>query len=166
LFWEETKWLIYRRTFDKIWVASVVHLYSLIAFALLLPRADQLEPQIEAIPSQMVTDASQITAVATGTSLEILMALFHTTAAAQLVPLIVEKKRFWVNWIYMPIHDTMRCCWRRTPRTWVGCTAWTTSLTRAQCLIIGSSRSLSHSVRYELFILVIKIPLALFVTCC
>jgi hypothetical protein len=75
-------------------VASVVHLYSLIAFALLLPRAGQLEPQIQAIASQMVTDASQITAVATGTSLEILMALFHTTAAAQLVPLIVEKKRF------------------------------------------------------------------------
>jgi hypothetical protein len=78
-------------------VASVVHLYFLIAFDLLLPRADQLEPQIQAIPSQMVTDTSQIMAAAMGTSLEILVVLFHITEGAQLVPLIgkpLEQKRF------------------------------------------------------------------------
>jgi len=78
-------------------VASVVHLYFLIAFDLLLPRGDQLEPQIQAIPSQMVTDTSQIMAAAMGTSLEILVVLFHIMAGAQLVPLIgnpLEQKRF------------------------------------------------------------------------
>jgi len=78
-------------------VASVVHLYFLIAFVLLLPRADQLEPQIQAIPSQMVTDISQIMAAAMDTSLEILVVLFHIMVGAQLVPLIgkpLEQKRF------------------------------------------------------------------------
>jgi len=78
-------------------VASVVHLYFLIAFDLLLPRGDQLEPQIQAIPSQMVTGTSQIMAAAMGTSLEILVVLFHIMAGAQLVPLIgkpLEQKRF------------------------------------------------------------------------
>ena len=129
-------------------------LFFLIAFALLLPRADQLEHQTQAIPSLMVTDISLIMAAAMGTSLEILAVLFRTMVGARLVPLTgkaLEQKRFWVNWIYMPIHDMRRCCWRRTPRTWVGCIAWTTSLTRAQCLITGSSRFLSHSVRYEPF---------------
>lgn len=90
-------WLSGTWTFDKIWVASVAHLYFLIAFDLLLPRGDQLEAQIQAIPSQMVTDTSQIMAAAMGTSLEILAVLFHITAGAQLVPLIgkpLEQKRF------------------------------------------------------------------------
>jgi len=78
-------------------VASVVHLFFLIAFALLLPRADQLEHQTQAILSQMVTDVSLIMAAAMGTSLEILAVLFRTMVGAQLVPLIgkvLEQKRF------------------------------------------------------------------------
>jgi hypothetical protein len=88
---------IYYRTFDTTWVASVVHLFFLIAFALLLPRADQLEHQTQAIPSQMVTDISLIMEAAMDTSLEILAVLFHTMAGAQLVPLIgkaLQQKRF------------------------------------------------------------------------
>lgn len=75
----------------------MVPLYFLIAFALLIPRADQLDRQTQAIPSQMVTDASPIMAAAMGTSLEILVVLFHTMAGAPLVPLIgkaLEQKRF------------------------------------------------------------------------
>ncbi|ONM36837.1 proline-rich family protein [Zea mays] len=101
------------RTFDKIWVAFVVHLYFPIASDLLLPRDEQLEPQIQAIPSQMVTDTSQIMAAAMGTSLEILVVLFHITVGAQLVPLIgkpLRQKMFCVNWIYMPIQDMRRWC--------------------------------------------------------
>jgi hypothetical protein len=80
--------------------------------------------------------------------------LFHTMMGVPLVPLIgkaLEQKRFWVNWTYTPICDMRQCCWRRTPRIRVGCIVWMTSPTRAQCLITGSSRSLSHLVRYELF---------------
>jgi hypothetical protein len=90
-------WLSSTWTFDKTWVASVVHLFFLIAFALLLPRADQLEHQTQAIPSQMVTDISLIMEAAMDTSLEILAVLFHTMAGAQLVPLIgkaLQQKRF------------------------------------------------------------------------
>jgi hypothetical protein len=90
-------WLSSTWTFDTTWVASVVHLFFLIAFALLLPRADQLEHQTQAIPSQMVTDISLIMEAAMDTSLEILAVLFHTMAGAQLVPLIgkaLQQKRF------------------------------------------------------------------------
>ena len=75
----------------------MVPLFFLIAFALLLPRADQLEHQTQAIPSLMVTDISLIMAAAMGTSLEILAVLFRTMVGAQLVPLIgkvLEQKRF------------------------------------------------------------------------
>jgi hypothetical protein len=75
----------------------VVPLYFLIAFVLLIPRADQLEHQTQAIPSQTVTDALPIMAVAPGTSLEILVVLFHTMMGVPLVPLIgkaLEQKRF------------------------------------------------------------------------
>lgn len=89
-------WLSGIWTFDKIWVASAVHLYFLIAFAL-LPRADQLKRQTQAITSQIMTDTSPIMPAAMGTSLEILVVLFHTTVGAQLVLLIgkaLEQKRF------------------------------------------------------------------------
>ena len=76
----------------------MVPLFFLIAFALLLlPRADQLEHQTQAILSQMVTDVSLIMAAAMGTSLEILAVLFRTMVGAQLVPLTgkaLEQKRF------------------------------------------------------------------------
>ena len=75
----------------------MVPLFFLIAFALLLPRADQLEHQTQAIPSLMVTDISLIMAAAMGTSLEILAVLFRTMVGAQLVPLTgkaLEQKRF------------------------------------------------------------------------
>lgn len=75
----------------------MVPLYFLIAFVLLIPRADQLEHQTLAIPSQTGTDALPIMAVAPGTSLEILVVLFHTMMGVPLVPLIgkaLEQKRF------------------------------------------------------------------------
>jgi hypothetical protein len=80
--------LFYNRIFDKIWVEYVAHLYFLIAFVLLLARANQLECQTRVTPSQMVTGATRIMAAAMDTSLEIQAVHFLTMVGAQLVPLI------------------------------------------------------------------------------
>jgi hypothetical protein len=166
--WKKRLTLIYNRIFDKISVESVAHLCFLIAFAL-LPRADQLKCQPRAIPHQMVIGTTLIMAAATDNSLKIQVVHFHTMVGAQLVPLIGRAlepiKRFWVNWMYMPIHGMKRCCWGRTRKTWTGCTVWTTNPTRALCLITGSSRSRSHLVPYELLTTHISFLHCLFLPC-